>query len=69
MNSQVISEYDLVKVIELNSSVPDAEIGDIGAVLMLFYNGEEPVAYEVECVQKDGQSHGRYMYYKLHLRL
>ncbi|MBU2983981.1 DUF4926 domain-containing protein [Saccharophagus degradans] len=45
-----IKEYDVVKVIKLNKNVPEAKVGDIGAVVMVYGNQE----FEVECVLKNG---------------
>ena len=33
--SNVISEYDIVEVVAANPEVPDASVGDRGAVLMI----------------------------------
>ena len=54
--SDVISELDVVEVIALNSSVPIAEIGDIGTVIFVFGDPENPEAYEVECVLENGSN-------------
>lgn len=51
-----ISEYDVVEVIAFNPDVPEAEIGDQAAVLMIFFNDDVAVAYEVECVLPDGSN-------------
>ncbi|PMM16686.1 hypothetical protein BCT62_24625 [Vibrio splendidus] len=54
--NESISELDVVKVTSLNSSVPKAEVGDKGAVLMVFGDINSPDAYEVECVLPDGSN-------------
>ena len=56
MSNKQISKYDVVKVIELNQNVPESKIGDIATVVMLFNENEKTVAYEIECVQKNGQT-------------
>ena len=50
---KIIKEYDVVKVISENSEVPEAEVGDLGAVVLVYNSGE---AYEVECVQENGHT-------------
>ena len=47
------SEYDVVKVTASNPDVPEAEIGDTGAVLLVYEYGDSQRAYEVECVLPD----------------
>ena len=49
---KAVKEYDVVKVISLNKSVPEAEVGDIGAVLMVY----SPEAFEIECVLDTGST-------------
>ena len=49
---KAVKEYDVVKVISLNKSVPEAEVGDIGAVVMVY----SPEAFEVECVLDTGST-------------
>lgn len=55
MNDE-ISEYDVVEVTTFNPDVPEAEIGDQAAVLMVYFNAGIAVAYEVECVLPDGSN-------------
>lgn len=54
--SNEISEYDIVEVIAFNADVPEAEIGDQAAVLMVHFNSGIAAAYEVECVLPDGSN-------------
>ena len=51
-----IKEYDVVKVIQKNDSVPEAEIDDEGAVLMVLNGKDGTRAYEVESVLPDGSN-------------
>ncbi len=51
-----ISEYDVVEVIAFNPDVPEAEIGDQASVLMIFFDDDVAVAYEVECVLPNGSN-------------
>ena len=48
-----LKEYDVVKVISENLGVPEARIGDIGAVILAHNDG---MAYEVECVLESGET-------------
>ncbi|MEN3158682.1 DUF4926 domain-containing protein [Alkalimonas sp. NCh-2] len=48
-----IKEYDVVKVISENSSVPEARVGDLGAVVLVHGDG---AAFEVECVLDNGST-------------
>ena len=50
---RTIQEYDVVKIITGNSDQPEIEVGDIGAILLVFNDGE---AFEVECVLENGQN-------------
>ena len=45
-----ISEYDVVEELAFNPDVPKAKIDDQASVLMIFYDDDIPVAYEIECV-------------------
>ena len=56
MTNKLISEFDLVQVVELNQNVPEAKIGDIATVVMLFSENKKTTAYEIECVLKNGQT-------------
>jgi hypothetical protein len=47
---KTIKEYDVVKVIALNKNVPEAKVGDTGAVVMVHGNQ----AFEVECLLENG---------------
>ncbi len=49
-------EYEIVEVAIPNNAVPEAEVGDIGTILMVLESDKKEVAYEVESVQKDGYS-------------
>jgi len=49
-----IKEYAVVKIVALNPSAPEAEVGDEGAVLMIFGENIKPEAFEIECTNKDG---------------
>ncbi|MDB9741931.1 DUF4926 domain-containing protein, partial [Akkermansiaceae bacterium] len=48
--------YDVVEVISIPKSGCNIEVGDMGAVLMIYNEGEEGVAFEVECVLEDGSN-------------
>ena len=48
-----IKELDVVEVISNNSQMPEVEIGDIGAVVMVHENSD---AFEVECVLENGDT-------------
>ncbi len=52
--SEEIKKYAVVKVVALNPLVPEAEVGDEGAVLMIFGENTNPEAFEIESVNKDG---------------
>jgi len=52
--SEVIREYAVVKVVSPNSSVPEAEVGDEGSVLMIYGEQSMPEAFEVECINSNG---------------
>ncbi|WP_290624158.1 hypothetical protein [Kangiella sp.] len=54
--TQQISKYDIVRILVPNPSVPDAEVGDQGAVVMVYFESAVPVAYEIECVLPDGNN-------------
>jgi len=49
-----LKEYDVVQVISENSDVPEAQVGDKGAVLMMLNNSNGEPSFEVECVLPDG---------------
>lgn len=53
MNEE-IRTYAIVKVAAFNPSVPEAEIGDEGVVLIVFGDRSKPEAFEVESVNSDG---------------
>ncbi|WP_197432187.1 hypothetical protein [Ectopseudomonas composti] len=48
-----IKVHDVIKVISENSEVPEAEVGDLGAVVIVHNNGE---TFEVECAQENGHT-------------
>lgn len=48
-----VKEYDVVKVIAENIGVPEARIGDIGAVVLVHEGGG---VFEVECVLENGHT-------------
>lgn len=49
-----LKEYDVVQVVAKNPTVPEAEIGDKGAVLMVINSESHEKGYEIECVLPDG---------------
>ncbi|WP_230970031.1 hypothetical protein [Nitrogeniibacter aestuarii] len=51
-----IEELDVVQVVSCNSDVPQAAVGEVGAVLMVHTVAGEPAGYEIECVLPDGTS-------------
>ena len=51
-----ILELDVVEVISLNPSVPQADIGDQGTVLLVFGDKKSPDAFEIECVLPDASN-------------
>lgn len=52
--SNQFKEYEVVEIVKYNSSVPKAEVGDTGTVLMILENQNQEIGYEIECVRKDG---------------
>lgn len=48
-----LKAYDVVKVISVNSGVPEAQVGDIGAIVLAHNDG---MAFEVECVLENGET-------------
>ncbi len=48
-----IKELDVVKIISANLNVPEAQVGDIGAVVMV-HSPANP--FEVECVLENGDA-------------
>lgn len=51
-----IKECDIVEVTSKNPDVPDANIGDIAAVVFLHEQGSSVQAVELECVDKNGNT-------------
>ncbi|MGF1770301.1 DUF4926 domain-containing protein [Enterovibrio makurazakiensis] len=49
---RTIKEHDVVEIVSLNKNVPEAQIGDSGAVVMVHDNR----AFEIECVLSDGSA-------------
>jgi hypothetical protein len=66
--SNQFKEYEVVEVIQKNSSVPEAEIGDRGTVLMILESASQEIGYEVECVRKDGSTKWLGTFQKKHLK-
>ncbi|MFA0811032.1 hypothetical protein [Microbulbifer epialgicus] len=54
--SNEISEYDAVEVAAKNPEVPEAEVGDRAAVLMVYQNSEKVEAFEIEYVLPEGSN-------------
>lgn len=50
---RVIEELDVVEIIGTNANVPEAVVGDVGAVVMVY---TEPCGFEVECVLENGDT-------------
>lgn len=48
-----LKEYDVVKVISENPGVPEARVGDIGAIVLAHNDG---MAFEIECVLENGET-------------
>ena len=49
-----LEEYDVVQVIAKSLIVPEAEMGDRGAVLMVLNSERGEKGYEIECVLPNG---------------
>ena len=48
-----IEELDVVQIISTNANVPEAEVGDVGAVVMVHTNTN---GFEIECVLENGDT-------------
>jgi len=66
--SNQFREYDIVEVIQKNSSVPEAKVGDTGTVLMILDSAGQEIGYEVESVRKDGSTKWLGTFQKKHLK-
>ena len=66
--SNQFKEYEVVEVIQKNSSVPEAEIGDTGTVLIILEDANQEIAYEIECVRKDGSTKWLGTFQEKHLK-
>ena len=51
-----LKEYDVVQVIAKNPTVPEAELGDKGAVLIVLNSESGEKGYETECVLPNGSN-------------
>ncbi len=48
-----LKEYDVVKAISKNTNVPEAQVGELGTIVLAHDDGRD---FEVECVLDNGET-------------
>lgn len=66
--SNQFKEYEVVEIVQKNSTVPKAEVGDTGTILMILESAGQEIGYEVESVRKDGSTKWLGTFQEKHLR-